>query len=111
MAPTGLPNKVIFEQALNDWFSYRVSQYSFRKEIDFTEISVKLKQVGRPKMDYALTLNTAKELAMVENNEQGKQARRYFLWCKENLQYLPTVGKAFFMKKFAKMFGILFFVL
>lgn len=34
---------------------------------------------GRPSSDYHLTLDMAKELSMVENNEQGKAARRYFI--------------------------------
>ena len=31
--------------------------------------------------DYFLAIDMAKELSMVENNEQGKQARRYFIRC------------------------------
>ena len=36
---------------------------------------------GRPSIDYHLTLDMAKELSMVENNEQGRAARRYFIAC------------------------------
>ncbi len=35
--------------------------------------------------DYFLTLDMAKELAMVERNEKGKQARRYFIDCEKQL--------------------------
>lgn len=34
---------------------------------------------GHNRTDYHLTLDTAKELAMVENNDQGRQVRRYFI--------------------------------
>jgi anti-repressor protein len=36
---------------------------------------------GRPAKEYALTLDMAKELSMVERTEKGKQARQYFLVC------------------------------
>lgn len=35
------------------------------------------------KIEYALSINMAKELSMVEGNEKGKQARRYFIQCEE----------------------------
>lgn len=34
---------------------------------------------GRPKMEYIIKLDTAKEMAMLERNEKGKQVRRYFI--------------------------------
>lgn len=35
------------------------------------------------KRDYVLTLDTAKEMAMTQNNDKGKEARRYFLECEK----------------------------
>jgi anti-repressor protein len=34
--------------------------------------------------DYVLTIDTAKQIAMMENNDKGKEIRRYFLDC-ENI--------------------------
>jgi phage anti-repressor protein len=64
-----------------DWISYRIDQYGFVENVDYqilSEISVK-PQGGRPSIEYTLTLDMAKELAMVENNEQGRRVRRYFI--------------------------------
>ncbi|WP_240536708.1 phage antirepressor KilAC domain-containing protein [Bartonella sp. WD12.1] len=36
---------------------------------------------GHNRKEYHLTLDMAKELAMVERNEKGKQARQYFIEC------------------------------
>ncbi len=42
--------------------------------------------VGRPGKDYLLSISTAKEIAMLERNEQGRAVRRYFIQCEEELQ-------------------------
>ena len=41
---------------------------------------------GRPGIDYWLTLDMAKHLAMLDNNEMGDEARSYFLNCEKQLQ-------------------------
>lgn len=50
--------------------------------------SMKNLEGGRPQIEYALTIDAAKELSMVEGNEKGKQARRYFIACEKRLQEL-----------------------
>lgn len=60
------------------WVKDRIEQYGFVDGEDFSPVLGK-STGGRPGMEYHLTLDTAKELAMVENNEQGRQVRRYFI--------------------------------
>lgn len=62
----------------SNWIKARIEQYGFVEGEDFSPILAK-STGGRPGMEYHLTLDTAKELAMVENNEQGRQVRRYFI--------------------------------
>lgn len=72
----------------NDWFKNRVTKYDFVENQDFVAISKTLvtAQGNQSKYtDHAVTLGMAKELCMVENNDLGKQARRYFIEC-ENKQ-------------------------
>jgi phage anti-repressor protein len=73
----------------SDWIKKRVKQYGFEQGKDFVIFESNFfdaKRTGRGghnAKDYALTLNMAKELAMVENNEKGREARRYFIAVEE----------------------------
>ena len=85
----------------NDWIAARINKYEFIENQDFvsfTENSVKPKG-GRPSQEYYITLDMAKELAMIERNDKGRQARRYFIECEKKLNSTPStpvqvVGKA-----------------
>lgn len=66
-----------------DWIKNRINKYDFKEGQDFATLSKSLESGGR-EYDHALTIEMAKEVAMVENNEKGKMARRYFIQC-ENL--------------------------
>ncbi len=66
------------------WLAERIEKYGFEENRDFALIpqngGIKKGRGGdRRTKDYHLTLDMAKELSMVENNEQGRQARRYFI--------------------------------
>ncbi len=65
----------------NDWVARRIEQYGFIEGEDYYSVLSNRSDglPGKPRTEYHLTLDTAKELAMVENNEQGRQVRRYFI--------------------------------
>lgn len=62
------------------WVKDRIIQFGFTDNQDFVTYSGNPEK-GRPSVEYALSLNMAKELSMVERNEKGKQARQYFIEC------------------------------
>lgn len=69
------------------WFRDRVTEYGFEAEQDYAEFSPDSgKTGGRRRKDYHLTLDMAKELAMIENNDQGRAVRRYFIQCERSAQ-------------------------
>ena len=65
------------------WITERIDAYGFSENVDFAVFSEtgNNPQGGRPAKEYALTLDMAKELSMVERNDQGKAARQYFIEC------------------------------
>lgn len=63
------------------WFE-RMSDYGFEENVDYvvTDIFVHNPLGGRQNQtDHVLTLDTAKEIAMIQRSEPGKQARQYFI--------------------------------
>ena len=48
------------------------------------------------RIDYVITLDMAKELSMIENNEKGRQARKYFIECERKLKEVaPRIPQTF----------------
>ena len=85
--------KLEVKTRFNDWIKLRIEKYDFVQGIDFvtTEKIVALESTayGQDKIDYFISLDMAKELSMVENNAQGKSARRYFIECEKQAKKMP----------------------
>ena len=70
----------------NDWIERKIKKYEFIENIDFITITQKRVTAQGNEINYnehILKLSMAKELAMLENNDKGKQARLYFIKCEE----------------------------
>lgn len=70
-----------------DWCK-RMFEYGFEENSDYV---ILLKYEDKPisksnPIDYALTIDTAKEISMLQRTEKGKKARRYFLDCEKILK-------------------------
>ncbi|HAU4873199.1 TPA: antA/AntB antirepressor family protein [Clostridioides difficile] len=59
------------------WFK-RMCEYGFTINEDFIPI-LEESTGGRPSENHAIKLDMAKEIAMIQRNEKGKQARQYFI--------------------------------
>ena len=75
------------ETRFNMWIQRRIEEYGFQENQDFLSFAQNCAkpQGGRKSTEYHITLDMAKELAMVERNEQGRAARRYFIECEKKL--------------------------
>ncbi len=63
------------------WIKDRIGKYGFVENQDYMVFTNSGENLlgGRPRTEYILKLDVAKELAMVENNEQGRNVRRFFI--------------------------------
>jgi phage anti-repressor protein len=67
-----------------DWIKRRIDEYDFKQDFDFCVLKNENGESrGFQPTDYFISLDMAKELSMVENNDEGKQARRYFIECEK----------------------------
>lgn len=64
-----------------DWIKGRLKECDAVEKEDYQSFSQNNEKPtgGRPKLEYIIKLDTAKEMAMLERNEKGKQVRRYFI--------------------------------
>lgn len=85
-----------------DWIKNRINKFDFIENQDYISVSKNLENGGKS-IDYALTIDMAKELSMVENSDKGREARKYFIMVekkfKENQVSLNNIGR----KELAKM--------
>ncbi|END3245910.1 antA/AntB antirepressor family protein [Escherichia coli] len=77
------------------WITERIAEYGFVENQDYILVSpnreIKGRGGDRRSKDYHLTLDTAKETAMVERNEKGRQIRRYFIECEKKLRNIQPL--------------------
>ena len=61
-----------------DWIRNRLGDCEAVEKEDYEAAKI-LAPSGQTKIDHIIKLDTAKEMAMLERNEKGKQVRRYFI--------------------------------
>ena len=80
------------KQEFANWIKNRIQKYDFVENVDFFKHDnfITLGNLKRPQIDYYLTLDTAKEISMIENNEVGRQIRRYFIEAEKRYREITT---------------------
>ena len=88
----------------NDWMTNRIKKYGFEENLDFILVT-KFLVTNNPKnpttkeKDYIITVDMAKELCMVENNELGRKFRKYFIESEKKLKEITKEVKHYEKKK------------
>ena len=70
----------------SNWMKDRIKKYGLIENHDFVRFNKNVESLGGRSIEYALTIDCAKELAMVEGNAKGKLARQYFIECEQRLK-------------------------
>lgn len=102
------------KQKFADWIKNRIEKYDFEENKDYHKLyfdvegksliisDPKIRKTDNQevtkahKIDYVITLDMAKELSMIENNEKGRQARKYFIECEKKLKEVaPRIPQTF----------------
>ena len=77
-----LHNFLEIKTEFRHWFP-RMCEYGFVDGVDYTPVIFEHPLNKQPTTDYAMTLDMAKEVSMVQRNEKGKVARQYFIKCEK----------------------------
>ena len=70
------------------WITRRIETYGFLEGRDFTTVNVDQGPVRT--IEYHVSIDMAKQLAMVERTEKGREARLYFIACEKVVLAQPT---------------------
>ena len=73
------------KQDFSNWIKNRIEKYDFVENQDYCSFNKIIeREIGATsRIEYALSVDMAKELSMVENNEKGRLARKYFIECEK----------------------------
>lgn len=77
------------KQKFTDWIKNRIKKYDFKYDKDFISnhklMTITGTNLVKESHEYYLSISMAKELSMVENNDKGREARKYFIDCEQRL--------------------------
>ena len=76
------------KQDFSTWIKKRIKAYGFVEDKDFT--IHRLMERKTWKHEYVININMAKELAMVEKTEAGRQIRNYFIEVEKHYKEIAT---------------------
>lgn len=91
-----LHNALNVGKDFSTWIKGRISDYGFEDNSDYQVIKGNpdfspnsgKTVLGRPRIEYAITIGMAKELSMLENNEIGRKVRKQLIKIEEEYQQL-----------------------
>lgn len=81
------------KQDFSTWAKKRLQEVDAEENRDYCLLHKKMEQPSGAKylIDYIVTMDTAKEMAMLERNDMGKMVRRYFIEAEKRYRELKII--------------------
>lgn len=70
-------------ERFQQWIDKKIEKYNFKENKDYIGCKFFNTLANQELQDYLLKIPMAKELAMLQNNAKGKEAREYFMRCED----------------------------
>jgi phage anti-repressor protein len=81
--------KLESKQDFSTWIKSRIDYLDLAEGIDYIVLHKKMEANNATRIDYILTLDTAKHIAMAERNKMGKKVRLYFIQIEKEYRKRP----------------------
>ena len=87
------------KRQFSDWIKAKLERLRLVENKDFVIISQNCEKPlgGRSALEYFITLDTAKHIAMMENTERGFEVRDYFIECEKKLKQVFSPKQKFLL--------------
>jgi anti-repressor protein len=82
------------KQDYSTWIKVRITKYGFEEGVDYIRFHKKMEANNATMVEYHITVDMAKELSMVENNDKGREARQYFIAMEKRAKSQQLTGPA-----------------
>ena len=91
---TELHDSLEVKSNYREWAGRRFAECDAVENTDYTSVEISTLSGGSKKKIHIIKLDTAKEMAMLERNEKGKEVRRYFIDVEKRYKVDSTLPKS-----------------